>query len=261
MKNTTIAATGEENSPHSAKSLLLRHGDRWLTKESSPCRYVVLLLMNILLPTKGIKLFIIFLFMNTTSNAQTKPASVAGEYYLEGVMETASGFQLNKDSSFQFFFSYGALDRYGKGKWSVKDNAVVFESPFKPAQDFKLVQRLAAKSGKTSIQIKNLHPHLLQHVYCIAKSGSNQAEGMTNSKGVVTFNLQKIDTIELLLEFCPEKKSVFKFDATSAQELVFEPEPWLMEVFFQNFRLQLTEKGLTGGHPLSDKNNFHYHKN
>lgn len=204
---------------------------------------------------------ILIFFMNTTSNAQNKTASIAGEYYLEGVMETASGFQLNADSSFQFFFSYGALDRYGKGKWSVKDNAVFFESTSKPANDFKHVQTSFAKTGETSIQMKNMHPLLLQRVYCIVKSGSKQMERMTDSQGLVSFNLKEVDTIELLLEFCPEKKSVFKVDAKSAQEFVFEPEPWLMEVFFHNFRLQLSENGLTGGHPLSDKTNFHYHKN
>ena len=36
--------------------------------------------------------------------AQTA-APIAGQYYLEGVRETASGFKLNEDSSFEFFFS------------------------------------------------------------------------------------------------------------------------------------------------------------
>ena len=39
--------------------------------------------------------------------------SLAGEYYLKAVMETASGFNPHSDSTFEFFFSYGALDRYG----------------------------------------------------------------------------------------------------------------------------------------------------
>jgi len=217
--------------------------------------------MNAISPIKGIRLFIIFFFMNIVSIAQTQPASIAGEYYLTGVMETASGFQLNEDSSFQFFFSYGALDRYGKGKWRVHDRTVIFESLLKPTQDFKLMQSLESQTGKTSIQMKNMHPMLLQNVYCIVKSGSQRWEGKTNARGLVSFDTKKVDTIELLLEFCPEKKSVFTVNATSARKFEFEPEPWLMEVFFQNFRLQLTENGLTGGHPLSDKTGLYYQKN
>ena len=48
-------------------------------------------------------------------NTPTIQSTVAGEYYLQGVMETASGFKLNEDSTFQFFFMYGAMDRVGEG--------------------------------------------------------------------------------------------------------------------------------------------------
>jgi hypothetical protein len=58
---------------------------------------------------------IILLFIPFYSmHAQEHITGVTGEYYLEGVMETASVFQLNPDSSFNFFFSYGALDRSAK---------------------------------------------------------------------------------------------------------------------------------------------------
>ena len=62
--------------------------------------------------------FCILLF--TCTNVM-RAQNIAGEYYLEGVMETASGFQLSADSGFQFFYSYGALDRFGKGKWKMLD--------------------------------------------------------------------------------------------------------------------------------------------
>ena len=64
--------------------------------------------------------------------------SLAGEYYLQHVMETASGFQLNPDSSFAFFFSQGALDRTGKGHWQVRNGKLVLQSDPWPGLDFKL---------------------------------------------------------------------------------------------------------------------------
>src|SRR5450432_943541 len=65
-------------------------------------------------------------------------AALPGEYYLQGVMETASGFLLKPDSSFQFFFSYGALDRHGSGKWAVKENKLILNSAARPEYDFAL---------------------------------------------------------------------------------------------------------------------------
>ena len=48
--------------------------------------------------------------------------SPVGEYHLTGVMETASGIRINQDSTFDFYFSYGAIDREGHGKWSYRNN-------------------------------------------------------------------------------------------------------------------------------------------
>ena len=48
----------------------------------------------------------------------TRDAALAGEYHLDGVMETGSGLLLRPDGSFEWFFSYGALDLGAKGRWT-----------------------------------------------------------------------------------------------------------------------------------------------
>ena len=42
---------------------------------------------------------------------------LAGEYHLDGVMETGSGLRLNDDGTFDWFFTYGALDLGARGTW------------------------------------------------------------------------------------------------------------------------------------------------
>jgi hypothetical protein len=62
----------------------------------------------------------------------TKPAPapathnepLAGEYHLDGVMETGSGLLLRADGSFEWFFSYGALDLGAKGRWTPNGNGI-----------------------------------------------------------------------------------------------------------------------------------------
>ncbi|MBK8301812.1 MAG: hypothetical protein IPK90_15565 [Chitinophagaceae bacterium] len=51
-------------------------------------------------------------------------ATLTGEYFLTGVREMASGFLIQPDNTFQFFFAYGALDRMGSGTWSVKGDSI-----------------------------------------------------------------------------------------------------------------------------------------
>lgn len=51
-------------------------------------------------------------------------ASLAGHYYLRGVMEVGSELLLKKDGGFEFMLAYGANDQYGKGCWVRKGSTV-----------------------------------------------------------------------------------------------------------------------------------------
>ena len=51
-------------------------------------------------------------------------AAITGEYSLGGVMETGSGLLLRDDGSFEWYFSYGALDLGARGTWTRMGNVV-----------------------------------------------------------------------------------------------------------------------------------------
>jgi hypothetical protein len=175
-------------------------------------------------------------------------------------METACGFKLADDSTFQFFFSYGALDRFGEGRWSVQGSNVVFNSKPKPATDFTLVTSGTGSADKVVIRLKDAAEMLARYTRCKISGGGQEQEGVMDQNGFVQFKAQPVETIELVFEFCPEKKSLFTVAANNHRLFEFKAEPWLMEVFFQNFRLALDEDGLKGGHPLSDGKSFRYEK-
>ena len=61
------------------------------------------------------------------SQAKPAEASLAGEYELSGVMETGSGLLLRGDGSFEWYFSYGALDLGARGKWMRSGDTVELE--------------------------------------------------------------------------------------------------------------------------------------
>ena len=63
----------------------------------------------------------------TQRAAQAAQASLAGEYHLDGVMETGSGLLLRDDGSFEWFFTYGALDLGARGKWKREGDTVVLD--------------------------------------------------------------------------------------------------------------------------------------
>lgn len=185
---------------------------------------------------------------------------MAGAYYLRGVMEVASGFKLNADSTFQFFFSYGALDRYGMGNWQQKEGKLVFNSKPQPARDFALVTSKKVPGQPTTLRIIDNNAALLPFVH--AKTGpGNTGELVTaDQQGIILLPRQAIDSITLLFELCPERSSTFSIADTTHNYFEFRFEPWLMEVFFNNFTLQADKEGLYGKHPLMEGAQFHYNK-
>lgn len=199
--------------------------------------------------------FIIFLF-TITMQAQTN--NISGTYYLEGVRETASGIKLNADSSFEFFFSYGALDRHGSGTWTTENNTVILNSKPYPGKDFKLVDSSSDNNSFTTIKIEEKNTNLLRYVYCRIKAKDGDSLINADSGGYIAIADKSINTIQLLFEFCPEKISAFTLNTSTHNTFTFNFEPWLFEIFFKDFRLQFVKDHLEGKHPLLDNKNYIY---
>ena len=187
--------------------------------------------------------------------------SIPGEYYLRGVMETASGFQINADSTFQFFFSYGALDRYGKGKWMMKDDStIIFNSEKRPPLDFRLVKHEQRESDFVTVQITDANKNLLRYVAGAIETSAGTEEIQTNNEGIAQIKFQPVDSIALIFTICPDRYSVFPVTDKNDNYFSFQFEPWIAEVFFENFVLNFKNNMLSGKHPLMDGDSFSYEK-
>ena len=206
---------------------------------------------------KKIQLLLIFLGMETVVGAQS---AIPGEYYLRGVTEVASGFLIKPDSTFEFFFSYGALDRMGSGKWVAKANEIILDSKSRPLHDFALVSSKAVKDDFITIKITDNNELLQRYVYARLKFTDTVMEGMTNEKGEIKFPRKTTGSLSLQFKFCPEKTSVFDL-AKEHNYFEFRFEPWIAEYFFNDFHLTLDGKDLKGKHPLLDEKEYRFVKN
>lgn len=209
---------------------------------------------------KHLSIIVFNLFIiNATMQAQIN--SLEGVYNLEGVREMASGFQLKADSTFEFYFSYGALDRYGTGKWNFINNKIILNSKPRPGNDFKLVNSSRTNNDFVTVHIQEKNTMLLPFVYAF---GNTLKEGeyptKADSHGMIKLPANNLDTLHLLFEFTPERFSSFTIDTKTTNTFTFTFEPWLVEVFFTNFELAVTENKLEGKHPLLEKENYVYTK-
>ena len=199
-------------------------------------------------------------FIVSAMKAPTIESTVAGEYYLQGVMETASGFKLNEDSTFRFFFMYGAMDRAGEGTRSVKGDSIIFNSRKKPAHDYALIKSEAGEADSIVIRMKDASEMMSRYLYCVIKGGGIEQQAAFENDGTVRFAAQPLDSISLLFEFAPEKESTFHIAQKDHHQFEFRAEPWIMEIFFENFKLNYGGDHLSGSHPLLNGALFTYRK-
>ena len=192
-------------------------------------------------------------------SAQTSP-SMNGEYYLRGVMETASGFKLNGDSTFEFFFSYGALDRFGAGTWKYVNGEVVFNSRPQPPKDFAMVKAEKVPGNFTTIKVVDNNQILVSYVNAVLTHGKSTVEKSTNSDGMIRIPKQPVDSIALLFRLCPDRYSTFALASKDINYVEFRFEPWIAEVFFKDFKLKFDKSQLIGRHPLLDGQAFTYER-
>ena len=195
--------------------------------------------------------------MNMEGNAQ----KAAGTYSLRGVMEMAAGFNLQEDSSFEFFMSYGALDRTGKGKWTQEGNQVIFNSESSASSHFSLVKSSKSSDSSIRIIISDPNPILASAVYAVLVNGNISSEPINNQKGIISFPMQAADSVKLLFEFAPEKVALFPLRLKEHNVYEFRFEPWVFDVEFQNQRFELTEEGLNGSLPFLKPGNYHFKRN
>jgi len=192
--------------------------------------------------------------------------TLPGEYYLQGVREMASGFLLQPEGAFKFFFSYGALDRYGSGKWNCSEkneagkDMVFFQSGPKPRHDFALLESKTVAGDLIYLHIKDNNQTLIRHVYGSLQKGAEGTWMPANTDGDIIFPKQEIDTVSLIFEFSPERFSIFNIIEKTHNDFIFRFEPWIMEVFLDGFSLRVDKSGLYGRHPVLDGEKYRYEK-
>ncbi|NOT52185.1 MAG: hypothetical protein HOP10_13005 [Chitinophagaceae bacterium] len=185
---------------------------------------------------------------------------IAGEYYLEGQREMASGFLLKPDKSFHFFFIYGALDRHGSGTWSEKNGHIILNSASKPADGYRLVRSTKKHQNVIVVKLEGNDPMAQRHTFVSLDNGKEGSWKEMNQQGEAEFPLQEADTISLLLEFCPEKITTIPVVPEDHNEFTFRIEPAILEVFFDNFLLDVAANELSGHHPVLHGGEFRYVK-
>ena len=205
---------------------------------------------------------LVFVIMALPGNAQNTLSMPSGEYYLQGVQDMASGFRINDDHSFDFFFIYGAVDRFGKGAWTLEGDHLMLNSPPKPSPDFLLQKSAPGDSTGTVIQITDPNRDILGYVMCQIETEDGEIlRAESNSEGTIYFESNKpLHKIYLLHRLWPNEPFAAEVSQQGDRYFEFTISPTIMEVAVTQLELRVDAEGLHGGHPLMQPGREYFYR-
>lgn len=183
------------------------------------------------------------------SSSSSKAQQIEGVYRMTGGHEMVAAFQFKKDSSFEFYFIYGAVDRKSSGRFTIHDRVIILHGDKVPGRDFTIVRQEKRGEG-TSIKISNPNPSLVRNVVGIFKKGTQEDDQYSNDKGDIHSNLNDCDSVYVIHTLFPDVPTSIKQNQGNRNnyfELTLNPS--LAEISFKDFTLSINEEGLTGSLP------------
>lgn len=182
-----------------------------------------------------------YTFFYFSSMAQTK---VTGEYRLVGIHDMAAGFRFSPQGTFDFFYIYGAVDRFAKGTYSVEGNTIKLKSEKEAGQDF-VVKKQAKKGEGYTIKVLDANPMLSQYVKCIIFNGQEKSVEFMNTKGELHIPITKADKIYLQHELYPDIACEIKNDVNSNNYFEVALRPSLQQISFKGIDFTFNHDTLT----------------
>jgi hypothetical protein len=199
---------------------------------------------------------------STALHAQASTVMIPGEFHLQGVTEVASGFRFNADSTFDFYFVYGAVDRFGRGRWQRAGETVILNSPARTEPDFILqeAKELPGAKNQLVVQVKDANRQILGYVYGqvkLADGSTVQAESDADGRIVFPLATRAVE-FSLIHGLWPNQPVPFALTDPRVNYYEFSISRQIVEVEFRELVLRAEGDNLVGAHPLMEEEEFTY---
>lgn len=170
--------------------------------------------------------------------------TIQGEYYFRKT-EMASGFNFSADGKFEFFFTYGAVDRSATGTFKVEGDSVKLKSNKEAGKDFMITAQSKGSKGYTLV-FSHPNKYLLKNILCLFIADGKQQEAYTDSNGEVHVDLPHCDTIYVQHLLYPDIASLVKDKPNDNNRFSLSLNPSLEQVSFKGIDLKIvSDKILT----------------
>ncbi len=173
-----------------------------------------------------------------TVNSVMSQPRIDGEYYF-GKMEMASGFKFS-EGKFQFFYSYGAIDRGATGTFSIEGDSVILKSDKPAGRDFTVVSQQHAGKGYQLI-FQDANSYLVRNILCVFVNNGEQHQVVTDDSGRAGIELEHCDTIYVMHTLFPDVPTIIKETANVNNRFTLRLNPSLGNLTFKGVNLKIVD--------------------
>lgn len=167
--------------------------------------------------------------------------TLSGEYYFRQT-EMVSGFLFSAAGKFQFFFTYGAVDRSATGTYSIDGNLLRLKSEKEPGKDFTVTRQYKGAEG-FSLKFFHAQRYLTENIRCVFQAGEQKTEVISDNQGLVVTELQQCDHIFVQHLLYPDIFTQIKDPVNSNNHFELSLESSLEQVSFKGIDFTVEADG------------------
>jgi hypothetical protein len=174
-------------------------------------------------------LLLLFITTNFITMAQTP--NIVGEYYFRR-QEMVAAFKFSVTGKFDFFHSYGAIDRNASGTFTIDGDTLKLKSDKEGGADFTVLEQ--SKTGNGYIISCN-HPNkmLMAYIACTVFIGTEKQEFEANNDGEIHIELEHCDKIYVKNRLFPDVPTLIKDENNENNRFSLSMLPSLEQVSFK----------------------------
>jgi hypothetical protein len=167
---------------------------------------------------------------------------------IEGVysfrrQEMVASFRFGKNGRFDFFYSYGAVDRVAQGEFYLEGSNIQLKSTKEPGKDFTILKQEKKGTGFT-VKVNEPNAYLAKYVLGIYFSGDQQQAAVCNESQEIIIPDTACTKIYLQHQLFPDILTLIKDEQTDANYFEVTLNPSLQQVSFKGIDLVVEEDGL-----------------
>lgn len=156
---------------------------------------------------------------------------ISGKYFFRR-HEMTAGFRFFENGAFEFFYSYGAVDRFATGTYAVEGDVIRLQSDKEPGRDFTISKQGRMGNGY-HIVVKHPEKALVNNVKCIFFVGEDKYEDYTSANGEIHVDAPHCDKIFVQHALFPDIATLVKDSDCHHNYFELQLNPSLEQVSFK----------------------------